>query len=412
MVDGQNLRNNINLRVPSCGSGPFDHGVILYILTGITIRDENFGHTMAIKSAPTLALLALSITLSVTGFSQVANNNIENRMELKLDSGYILSSTDHATVEWMCINKALTNKCLAYHNDQWFTFTVPQAGRYYLNVSPQTCKQNFGIQAIVIEGNPCDVKTYRILRCIAKIRQQDVYIVLDSLTTNQPYLVNIDGFLGDICDFGIQLSSRGEGLPYDAKSGAVLGFSAIPDKGIVALKWALPPEADKDLMDFEVYRSSQKHTKPTLIRRVPLERNTAGLTRRNYSIIDSLPGKDAYTYEIVGVFQHMRKEILDQQAITFYEAQRSTDEQSIHLNLDYKNGTQLQILLMDEMRDQVLSQLSFTFNRALDQHQKIYVGPHLERGVRSFLVSVINLKRRQRTNYRYVVLENGSIVKK
>ena len=54
------------------------------------------------------------------------------------------------------INKALTNKCVIYHNDQGYK----------------------GIQAIIIEGNPCEAATYKILHCIPQISQHDVYIEL------------------------------------------------------------------------------------------------------------------------------------------------------------------------------------------------------------------------------------------
>jgi hypothetical protein len=84
--------------------------------------------------------------------AQVVNDNIGNRSRLILDSASIYSSTDEASVEWQCINKALTNKCLIYHNDQWFTFNVKSEGTYYLNITSQNCRDSRGIQAIVIEA--------------------------------------------------------------------------------------------------------------------------------------------------------------------------------------------------------------------------------------------------------------------
>ena len=84
--------------------------------------------------------------------AQVVNDNIGNRSRLIIDSASIYSSTDEATVEWQCINKALTNKCLIYHNDQWFTFNVKSEGSYYLNITSQSCRDSRGIQAIIIEA--------------------------------------------------------------------------------------------------------------------------------------------------------------------------------------------------------------------------------------------------------------------
>jgi hypothetical protein len=49
--------------------------------------------------------------------AQVENNNIISRSELIVDGDWIHSTTANNSVEWSCVNKALTNKCLVYHND-------------------------------------------------------------------------------------------------------------------------------------------------------------------------------------------------------------------------------------------------------------------------------------------------------
>jgi hypothetical protein len=105
--------------------------------------------------------------------AQVTNNNIQNGSQLVLDAAYTPSSTDHATVEWDCINrslKAITHKCLIYHNDQWFTFNATQSGKYYLNIALKRCRDSKGIQAIVLQGNPCITKQYEILKYIKNRR--------------------------------------------------------------------------------------------------------------------------------------------------------------------------------------------------------------------------------------------------
>ena len=87
----------------------------------------------------------LAVLLVLSSFfsnGQVGNNKIENRITLKLDSGWYSSSTSHSTVEWDCINQALANKCLIYHNDQWFTFKPDHPGPLFINVSNQQCKTN------------------------------------------------------------------------------------------------------------------------------------------------------------------------------------------------------------------------------------------------------------------------------
>src|ERR1041385_4269537 len=88
----------------------------------------------------------------VQAMAQVANNNIEERLRLDLNKP-LRSSTAGANVQWKCINKSLTNKCLVYHNDQWFSFTVDKPGDYFINISAQSCRDSKGVQMILIEGN-------------------------------------------------------------------------------------------------------------------------------------------------------------------------------------------------------------------------------------------------------------------
>src|SRR5688572_29456322 len=133
-----------------------------------------------------MRLLFFRLTISFTISGQVSNNSISSRTELILDAPGTHSTTANSSVEWECVNKSLTNKCLIYHNDQWFHFTPQANGKFFLNISSQQCRDLQGIQVVVIEGNPCEVKTYRILKCIPKVFQDDVFIELDSLLAKTP----------------------------------------------------------------------------------------------------------------------------------------------------------------------------------------------------------------------------------
>jgi hypothetical protein len=101
--------------------------------------------------------ILIMFLLLVLRFSiaQVPNDKIDQRHQLKLDGNTTVSTTANSSVEWRCIAKALTNKCLVYHNDQWFSFQVEENGNYYLNITNQQCKKLKGLQVILLEGNPC-----------------------------------------------------------------------------------------------------------------------------------------------------------------------------------------------------------------------------------------------------------------
>ena len=77
------------------------------------------------------------ISFSLT--AQVANNSISNRTELKLDDDWLHSNTANSSVEWRCVNKSLTNKCLVYHNDQWFQIKIRH------NKSKESRQYNYAI---------------------------------------------------------------------------------------------------------------------------------------------------------------------------------------------------------------------------------------------------------------------------
>lgn len=143
--------------------------------------------------------ILLSIVL-VAGFNsifgQVSNNNIDARIALGIDGEVFTSTTAQSNVEWQCISKSLTNQCLVYHNDQWFSFEAAVNGRYFLNITGQQCRDKKGIQVLLIEGDPCKTQTYRLLKCVSKLPSEDTYVVLDGIRSGISYLINIDGFLG------------------------------------------------------------------------------------------------------------------------------------------------------------------------------------------------------------------------
>ncbi len=58
------------------------------------------------------------------------NDNIENRLELKMNEPR-KSNTADCTLQWGCLNHALTKKLIQYHNDQWFFFKSNQHGIDY-----------------------------------------------------------------------------------------------------------------------------------------------------------------------------------------------------------------------------------------------------------------------------------------
>lgn len=242
--------------------------------------------------------VSLFLLLCSQSMAQVTNNNIADRIELKLNEP-AHSNTHHASVEWNCINKALTNKCLIYHNDQWFYFTPPENGTYYINIASQQCKKRLGVQLILIEGNPCEVKEYKLKRCINKIHQDDVFVTLDSLKANTQYLVNVDGFLQDFCEFNITFSDKPDGLPESRSSQHTLELKTETKDKVVTLNWRVGLDWVDRVEKFEVYRVKVGELKSECINKQTVRRNALGLFEENYTYSDTLQQDGQYEYTIL-----------------------------------------------------------------------------------------------------------------
>lgn len=232
--------------------------------------------------------------VSARVFAQVANDNIEERLQLDLNKS-IHSSTAGANVQWKCINKALTNKCLVYHNDQWFSFTVAKAGNYFINIGAQQCRDAKGVQMIIIEGNPCEASTYKILECINQIRTEDVFVEVPSLKANVQYLVNIDGFLGDFCEFNIELSDKPKGLPRKDVNLDTLKIESRIEQKVVTMKWTLDEKLAKDMKEFKIFRNSD------VVGEIGMGRNAYGRSVNDYNFTDTLKDAGIYRYNIYGI---------------------------------------------------------------------------------------------------------------
>ena len=228
--------------------------------------------------------------------AQVANDNIENRRVLRAEET-VTSSTTGCTVQRSCVNEQLTGKCIQYHNDQWFEFTPTISGRYFVNIGGQKCRDVRGVQLVVLTGQPCQPLTYRVLSCTSLGTQDDVFVTLDSLRTGQPYLLDVDGYLKDFCQFTLQVSRTATGMP-------VSYFPPSPTRllptasRVVELNWTLPDSLART-PDFRVMRREIHQYRSTEMRRVPVRRNTYGQPAISYAVADTLPGPGIYDYQVV-----------------------------------------------------------------------------------------------------------------
>ncbi|HEX8659914.1 MAG TPA: fibronectin type III domain-containing protein [Hymenobacter sp.] len=240
--------------------------------------------------------LFLLVALQLAARAQVANDNIENRRVLQTDE-LVTSSTTGCTVQRSCVDERLTGKCIEYHNDQWFEFIPTASGRYFVNIGGQKCRDVRGVQLVVLTGQPCQPATYRVLSCTSLGTQDDVFVTLDSLRAGQPYLLDVDGYLKDFCQFTLQVSSRAVGMP-------VSYFPPSPTRvlptasRVVELSWTLP-DSLATAPGFRVMRREVHQYRSTEVNAVPVRRDTYGQPLRTYTVTDTLPGPGTYDYQVV-----------------------------------------------------------------------------------------------------------------
>lgn len=342
--------------------------------------------------------LALSLFINLGLTAQVSNNSISSRTELLPDAPGVHSTTANSSVEWNCVNKALTNKCLVYHNDQWFHFTPDINGKFFINISSQQCRDLRGIQAIIIEGNPCEVKTYKILQCISKIHQDDIFIELDSLKSGMQYLVNIDGFLGDFCQFEIQFSKTPKGIPRITTNLDSLNMKTSLKSNVVTIRWSVHEALTEEIKFFRIFRLGRNEHKSTLIKELPLRANALGDYDHEYSMDDSLSVPNRYTYRIFGIQRNSEYPLLlDEQEISFYDPNKPLVELStwIYIPMDLKSGSRYLVLVFNRVDYSLLRRYTGEFNEAKDTTFEMNLQEFVKAGVKEFIVLASELNSNQ-----------------
>ncbi len=352
-----------------------------------------------------IAACILSL-FSSFAYAQVANDKIDNRIELHLDSVPIYSNTYNATVEWSCINRALTNSCLVYHNDQWFYFTPTDSRKQYLNITNQQCKNFKGVQVVIIEGNPCETQTYQLIHCTSFTDQNDTFIELDSLKPGVQYLVLIDGFLGDQCDFEIQFSTRPSGIPVHRDSKDTLSLRVEQDRHLVNLQWSANQSQLDELDHFEIFRQQVNVPKAVELAEISISTNALGRHMEYYVYTDSLSEPGLFVYRIIGVTKPGNERIiLDETRVDFFSTKptQTIIERVIQFPVTFSGP--VEIVVSDAIKGTAL----FGTTIKADQNRLVPLDvTHLvNRGYRFFRIKATHVKSRNAFTQTYGLSDEG-----
>ncbi len=329
---------------------------------------------------------------------QVENDNIENRSVICPDQSPIISNTVESTVQWHCLNKKITGKCITYHNDQWFEFRSEDSTSYYFNIRNQDCRDILGVQFVLVEGVPCQPSTYTSLACISLANQDDFSFKIDGLKPHHSYLINIDGYLHDFCHFEIDVSTK---PPEFAMESIPKKLITEWDKGSgwINLKWQIDDTLASEIQYFWIYRRHQYEKKSKVNFKIPLDKNAFGKARLRYSQVDSVEKSGLYHYKLVGIRQNGSKILLDEFSSTLI-AKVVTDEAKNYLkiDIDYPVNTQLSIAIYNLESTGLLKKYDLVINESQSQ-ESIFVKPYTDHGIHYFVVKVTDQFTKQTKNY-------------
>ncbi|MEJ2006449.1 MAG: hypothetical protein P8X57_16155, partial [Cyclobacteriaceae bacterium] len=154
----------------------------------------------------------------------------------------------------------------------------------------------WGVQLLVFSGIPCEPETYELVTCYSDGNKDDIFVKLTGLTPGERYLVNVDGYLHDLCSFDIELSDRPKGLPVSGTSAGRVDIAAELQE--VMVSWELPEEYADEMQLYEVWRRTGERFEK--VRTVPHQRNAFGEHQLSYHVTDTITAMQA-DYLVVAV---------------------------------------------------------------------------------------------------------------
>jgi hypothetical protein len=361
-----------------------------------------------------VVVFSLCLVAAVIGRAQVNNDRVANRIRLEPDAPPIHTTTAGSTVEWDCLNQALTGKCLVYHNDQWYSFQVKEPQSYFLNLSRLACRGGNGIQVILIEGNPCETRNYRVLQCIRQIKNEEVFVPLGMVTANMTYLIEIDGFDGDHCDFDIQIARRPSGLPMKfeelQKSDAAVNVGSQKDS-LVNISWRVSPGLVDQLDQFRMYRLAEGDI-VRLERIVPSSRNAYGKPLEAYHLQDTLTTPGDYVYRVVGFPYSGAPILMTETRISYVKKQKPPPvSQSIVIDPGFSQRSEYAVRVYESQQLTVIHAVNGIFDPAQPAPIEIDMKEFIAKGHRAYMVVLINKTTRETVELYYRVDGRGSVVK-
>ena len=298
----------------------------------------------------------LLITPAAVNSQAVKNDSIKYARQLFPDAPSVASTSRNCTVEWDCVDKKTMIGQITLHNDQWFSFTTDTAGTYYLNITNQVCRDEHGLQVLIIDGQPCNPPTYKYRAIHSRLTLENFYYSIESLEARHTYLVSIDGLLGDFCDFNLGISHT----PPDYALYAVKDVMAVHllDGERVLLEWEIPHSIADSISDFTVLKKAD-NGKYQRAASFPLNLNAHGEPTMKYNLWDSLKTYGDFSYRITAQSPEGKNYLLKDVNFSYFPNNKFSEGNQFVYKSKFKGYKELTFKLQDLATGKMLKTLSF-----------------------------------------------------
>jgi hypothetical protein len=318
-----------------------------------------------------LIFILLLLLIAFWAKAQTSNDLSTDVQELLLNTPSH-SSTDNNTVERACIDERLTGQCIQYHNDQWFSYLPPDSKPFYVNVRHERCKDGRGVQLVVFKGELCQTDSYSIISCNSPASADDFYFKVDSPEPDVRHFMIIDGYLGDFCDFTIEVSGKANGLPVLTEDPLAEGLLEVNEK-TVELRWEYQPDTS-EISHFSVIRTSEADNKRW---QLPLAFNSRGGVESEYLLKDTLTEYGKYSYDVYLVDVNNEHRLYLRKEAVLAEARPARDNTTAFFPFAVRKSTNLQVTITDAVtkrtlankfvKDYKLGGLQYDFQELIDR---------------------------------------------
>lgn len=256
-----------------------------------------------------------------------------------------------------------------------------------MNISRQQCRDTRGVQLVVLTGTPCQPATYQIITYASLGSQDDVFVPLENLRAGQAYLLDIDGYLKDFCQFTLAVSGQPHGQPVATE--LLLSSAAPTTNNLVQLRWTLP-DSLASTTRFRIVSREAAQFRSLERASLPAKRSIYGTQQDEYIFTDTLRKPGRYLYQVIA--EGLTPSVVQQHWYNYSKLLPGQLRQSaayLHIPLTkYANGARLSVVLSDAATGRVITAKQLIRQKSDERQGYLAAELFQQQGIRQVHVSI------------------------